>query len=143
MNVSLDGPAYGLGVLSTLLLQVLCRSPLASRSLIADDLAVVRIRDIRGQSDLLVGLGEQIFRSLCVTAQLVLVIALGGIDFLVGLDDITLGGSQIAMSMRIDVYDWRLGERRGDAGKRCVEGGTDEQAFLCHGMALPGAGFGE
>jgi hypothetical protein len=97
----------------------------------------VRICDIGSQSDLLIGLGEQIFRSLRVTAQLVLVIALGRIDFLVGLDDVILGGSQIAVSMRIDVYDGRLCERYCDAGKRGVEGGTDEQAFLCHDMALP------
>jgi hypothetical protein len=96
----------------------------------------VRICDIRGLPDLLIRLGEQIFRSLRVTAQLVLVIALGSIDFLIGLDDVILGGSEIAVSMRIDIYDWCLGGRRCDAGERNAEGGTDEQAFLCHGLAL-------
>jgi hypothetical protein len=40
-----------------------------------------------------------------VTAELILVIALGHIELLVGLDNVALCGSEVSVSVRIDVDD--------------------------------------
>ena len=78
---------------------------------VGEDLAAFRVGDVRGQSKLGVCLGEKIFRFLGMPSKLALVIVLGSFDFLIGLDDEALSGGKIAVTMRVDVDDWRLGER--------------------------------
>jgi hypothetical protein len=99
---------------------------------IEDRLSAFRIGDIRGESDLLVRLGEEIFCPLRVAAKLVIVGSLGCVEFLVCLHDIPLGGRHIAMPVRINVYDWGLGKRYSNADETCVDGGGDKKLSLRH-----------
>jgi hypothetical protein len=102
---------------------------------------VFRVRDVCGGPELGIRLSQQIFGSLGVTAEALVVIVLGNVDLLVSLDDMFLGFGQIGVVMWIDVDDGCLGEGYRDTGERGVQGCVEEQAFLCHDGS-PWRGFG-
>jgi hypothetical protein len=69
--------------------------------------ATFSVRNICGQSQLFIGLGEKFLGTLCVAAELTIIRSLGPIDFLVSVDDILLRGTQVAVPIA-DVHDWSL-----------------------------------
>jgi hypothetical protein len=105
---------------------------------IAGGLMVFRVRGVCGGPELGISLSQQIFGSLGMAFEVLVVIVLGNVDLLICLYDVILSRGQIAVVMRIDVDDGRLGEGHSDAGEGYVEGCIDEQAFLCHRALLAG-----
>ena len=61
--------------------------------------ATFRVRNVGGQSQLFIGLSEKFLGALCVAAELTIVRGLRLIDLLVGVDDILLRGTQVAVPL--------------------------------------------
>jgi hypothetical protein len=69
--------------------------------------ATFRVRNVRGQSQLFIGLSKKFLGTLRVAAELTIIRCLGLVDFVVSIDDILLRGTQIAVPIA-DVHDWSL-----------------------------------
>ena len=79
-----------------------------------------------------VGLGQEFFGSLRVTAKIIMIVVLSSVDLLVGLNDVALGCGEIAVAMRVDVDDRRLGGCYSKTGKAAVENSANDMAFPGH-----------
>jgi hypothetical protein len=79
-------------------------------------LAAILVRHIGGQPDLFIRLGKQLLCSGRMTSELVFIGSLCLVEFLICLNNKSLRGREIAVSMRVDVDDWGLG--KCDSGKR-------------------------
>jgi hypothetical protein len=89
------------------------------------------VRDVGCEPQFFVGLREQIFCSLRVSAKLAVVIALGGIDFLICLDDGDLSGPEVSVAP-INVDDRGLRKGNSDAGYDYTDGDGYDQDFIFH-----------
>jgi hypothetical protein len=94
-------------------------------------LASFLVRDVGCESQFFIGLGEQIFCSLCMSAELILVIALSGVNFLIRLNDGDLSSSEVSVPP-VDIDDRGLREGDADAGYDYADCDGDDQDFAFH-----------
>jgi hypothetical protein len=84
-------------------------------------------------SDLWVGLRKEVFGPLRVTAKIIMGFALGRVELLVRLHDLTLRAGEITVAMRIDVDDRGWAKVLREAGNGGRKDGAHQQTLLCHG----------
>jgi hypothetical protein len=98
-----------------------------------DGCQLVGIGGVCGQSYLLARLREQLLRPSGVTAEIVVIVLLGLVNFFPGLLDEFLGGAHVSVSLA-NVYRWGLRKYHRAKGKGRAERDAYEQNSLNHGF---------